>query len=110
MGSRPTVDAGLLRSCACHSAFGTSKSLRSRPPLEPERLSGRIQQGASAQKSASEQTAGGKVKAEKRPRARQNAWFEGLRALNSIICVVLMDRRRKNNMFYVVPKLPRAGS
>ena len=31
LGSLPTVDAGLLRSCACHSAFGTFKSLRSRP-------------------------------------------------------------------------------
>ena len=31
MGSLPTVDAGLLRSCACHSAFGTHISLRSRP-------------------------------------------------------------------------------
>ena len=36
LGSLPTVDAGLLRSCACHSAFGNPKSLRSRPPLEPE--------------------------------------------------------------------------
>ena len=42
LGSLPTVDAGLLRSCACHSAFGSFKSLRSRPPLEPGRLSGRI--------------------------------------------------------------------
>ena len=33
LGSLPTVDAGLLRSCACHSAFGTSKSLRSRPQV-----------------------------------------------------------------------------
>ena len=31
LGSLPTVDAGLLRSCACHSAFGIFKSLRSRP-------------------------------------------------------------------------------
>ena len=28
LGSLPTVDAGLLRSCACHSAFGTYISLR----------------------------------------------------------------------------------
>ena len=31
LGSLPTVDAGLLRSCACHSAFGILMSLRSRP-------------------------------------------------------------------------------
>ena len=31
LGSLPTVDAGLLRSCACHSAFGIFISLRSRP-------------------------------------------------------------------------------
>ena len=30
LGSLPTVDAGLLRSCACHSAFGSFMSLRSR--------------------------------------------------------------------------------
>ena len=28
LGSLPTVDAGLLRSCACHSAFGIFISLR----------------------------------------------------------------------------------
>ena len=33
MGSLPTVDAGLLRSCACHSAFGILYSLRSRPQV-----------------------------------------------------------------------------
>ena len=33
LGSLPTVDAGLLRSCACHSAFGNFKSLRSRPQV-----------------------------------------------------------------------------
>ena len=33
LGSLPTVDAGLLRSCACHSAFGTFNSLRSRPQV-----------------------------------------------------------------------------
>ena len=33
LGSLPTVDAGLLRSCACHSAFGIPKSLRSRPQV-----------------------------------------------------------------------------
>ena len=48
LGSLPTVDAGLLRSCACHSAFGIHISLRSRPPLEPERLSGRISSGPAA--------------------------------------------------------------
>ena len=36
LGSLPTVDAGLLRSCACHSAFGTSIRFAPRPPLEPE--------------------------------------------------------------------------
>ena len=33
LGSLPTVDAGLLRSCACHSAFGTLNRFAPRPQV-----------------------------------------------------------------------------
>ena len=33
LGSLPTVDAGLLRSCACHSAFGTPIRFAPRPQV-----------------------------------------------------------------------------
>ena len=33
LGSLPTVDAGLLRSCACHSAFGTYIRFAPRPQV-----------------------------------------------------------------------------
>ena len=73
-------------------------------------LAGRIQQGAAPPKPASEQTAGGKANAEKGARARRSALFEGCRAVKLRNLCGPMDRRRKNQIFDVVPKLPRAKS